>query len=168
MGSYNFGKPEVCAWVRENFPTDSLLLDVGACDGKWKMLLPEYQNFDAVEAWEPNLKRLTAYRNIFHTDIRDFRYDWYDLIIFGDIIEHLPVEDAQQVLAYARPRCRDMLIAVPWRYKQDAIEGNTYEIHIQDDLTPELFAQRYHGYEVLHDPGHEYCYYHKRAENEYI
>lgn len=161
MGSYNYGKPEVCEWVRRNFATDATLLDIGACDGKWKMLLPEYWNFDAVEAWEPNLRRLQAYRCVYHADIRDLKYDWYDLLIFGDIIEHLPVEDAQAVLEYAKPRCRDMIIAVPYLYKQDAIEGNTYEIHVQDDLTAEIFDQRYPGFEILCKPIQEYCYYHK-------
>lgn len=164
MGSYNYGKPEVCAWIRENFPINSTILDVGAGDGKWHFLLREYEKFDAVEAFQPNLRLLTAYRRIFHADIKDFKYNWYDLIIFGDIIEHLTVEDAQAVLEYAKPRCRDLIIAVPWLYKQDAIYGNQYEIHIQDDLTPEKFAARYPGFEVLCDTGFAYCYYHKGAE----
>lgn len=162
MGSYNYGKVEVCAWVRENFPLNSSILDVGAGDGKWLFLLREYyQKFDAVEAFQPNLRLLTGYHRTFHADIKDFKYNWYDLIIFGDVIEHLTVEDAQAVLEYAKPRCRDLIIAVPWLYKQDEIYGNKYEIHIQDDLTPEKFAARYPGLEVLYDTGFNYCYYHK-------
>lgn len=164
MGSYDYGKQEVVAWIREKFSTESSILDVGAGDGKWRYLLRQYPNMDAVEAFGPNLRFLTAYRRAFHADIRDFHYDWYDLIIFGDVLEHLSVEDAQAVLEYAKPRCRDMIIAVPWLYEQGAIYGNEYEIHIQDDLTPELFAERYPGFEVLCDPGHDYCYYHKGGQ----
>ena len=41
MSSYDYGKPEICAWVRKHFPRSSTILDVGACDGKWRRLLPE-------------------------------------------------------------------------------------------------------------------------------
>lgn len=161
MGSYSYGKDEVCAWIRAHFPPDARVLDVGACDGIWQRLLPEYANMDAVEAFAPNLARLRGYRSVFHADIRGFEFEPYDLIIFGDVIEHLAVEEAQAVLEYARPRCRDMIVAVPWLYEQGAIYGNPYEVHIQDDLTPELFEARYPGFAVLCDPGHDYCYFHK-------
>ena len=161
MGSYDYGKPEVVAWIRENYSLDSTILDVGAGDGKWRQLLRRYPNMDAVEAYGPNLRLLNGYRKVFHADIRDFRFDRYDLIIFGDVLEHLRVKDAQVVLDYARNRCRDMVIAVPFLYEQGAIYGNPYEVHLQDDLTPELFEERYPGFEVLCDPGHDYRYYHK-------
>ena len=161
MGSYDNGKPEVVAWVREHFPAGSTVLDVGACDGLWRRLLPEYA-MDAVEVWGPNWERLTGYRDAYNLDIQSFRYDWYDLIIFGDVIEHLSVPDAQAVLEYARPRCRDMIVAVPWKYKQGECYGNPFERHIQDDLTAALFAERYPGFAVLVDPGlPDYMYYHK-------
>ena len=164
MSSYFYGKPEICAWVRQHFPRNSTILDVGACDGKWRRLLPEYPNMDAVEAFEPNLTRLQGYRSVFHSDICDFSYEWYDLIIFGDIVEHLSVEAAKNELEYARDRCRDMIVAVPFRYEQGAIYGNPYEVHIQDDLTPENFDERYPGFEVLLRARDNYCYYHKGAE----
>lgn len=164
MSSYDYGKPEVCAWIRQHFPPETTILDVGACDGKWRRLLPEYPNMDAVEAFEPNLTHLQGYRSVFHSDICDFIYDWYDLIIFGDIVEHLSVEAAKNELEYARDRCRDTIVAVPFRYEQGAIYGNPYEVHIQDDLTPENFAERYPGFEVLLRARDNYCYYHKGAE----
>ena len=164
MSSYWYGKPEICAWIRHYFPEDAQILDVGACDGLWRRLLPEYPNMDAVEAFEPNASRLNGYRKVFWHDIRTLEYGDYDLIILGDILEHLTVEEAQAVLAYAAPRCRDMVVALPFQYKQDAIYGNPFEVHIQDDLTPELVAERYPELEILHDPGHMYMYYHKRRE----
>lgn len=164
MGSYNFGKEMVCAWVRENFSEPASILDVGACDGKWRLLLPEYENMDAVEAHLPNAERLQGYRHVYPTDIRNFAFTWYDLVIFGDVIEHLPVADAQAVLEYARTRCSDMIVAVPFLYRQGEIDGNPYEIHVQDDLTPELFAERYPGFRVLCRPVEDYCYYIKGGE----
>ena len=161
MSSYGYGKREVCGWVLSTFPGDAEILDVGACDGNWRRLLPEFPKMDAVEAFWPNALRLEGYRQVFTADIRNFEYDWYDLIIFGDVIEHLTVKQAQKVLDYAKPRCKDMIIAVPFLYKQEEIYGNPYERHIQDDLTPEKFEQRYPGFEVLLRAADDYCYYHK-------
>lgn len=166
MGSYPYGKDEVCKWIRQNFPIDSTVLDVGAQDGTWQTLLPEYRNMDAIEIYKPNADKLTKYRAVYNEDIRTWTYDHYDLIIFGDIIEHLIVKDAQTVLRYARPRCTDLIVAVPFLYPQGAAYGNPYEIHKQDDLTDEIFHQRYKGLEVLFDPGHNYMYYHKRTSGK--
>ena len=157
MSSYEAGKPEVCAWVRTNFH-DAKILDVGACDGLWRRLLPEY-TMDAVEAFEPSAAALVGYRSVFCGDIADFKYFWYDLIIFGDVIEHMTVEAAQSVIEYAKPRCRDMIVAVPFLYPQGAIYGNPYEVHIQADLTDAVFRERYPGFEPLVS-FLNYCYYH--------
>ena len=161
MSSYAYGKAEICAWIRDRFARDAEILDVGACDGIWRRLLPDYPAMDAVEAFHGNAVRLEGYREIFEADVRNFEYDRYDLIIFGDVIEHMTVKQAQKVLEYARPRCRDMIVAVPFLYEQGEIYGNPYEKHIQDDLTPELFDARYPGFEVLLRAAEDYCYYHK-------
>ena len=164
MGSNDLGKDYICSYVRNNFPTSATILDVGACDGKWRSLLPEYPNMDAVEAFGKNAAQLMyrqIYRSVFQADIRDFQYEWYDLIIFGDVLEHLTVAQAQRVLAYASPRCKDLIIAVPYLFEQEAIYGNPYEVHLQPDLTAENFRERYPGYEVMLSPAKNYCYYHK-------
>lgn len=163
MSSYYFGKDIVCAWIRENFSAGTEILDVGACDGIWRQLLPEY-TMDAVEIHGPNADRLHGYRKVFRRDVDGLDYVHYDLIIFGDVIEHMDVEKAQRVLAYARPRCRDMVVAVPFLYPQDAFGGNPWEKHLQPDLTAEIFAARYPGFSVLCDTGLNYCYYHKENE----
>lgn len=165
MSSYFYGKPEICVWVRQHFPRSSTILDVGACEGNWRRLLPEYPNMDAIEAYRPNIARISGigYRTVILDDIRFFDYEHYDLIILGDVIEHLTVDEARAVLDYAAPRCRDLIIAVPFLYEQGAIYGNPYEVHIQDDLTPENFDERYPGFEVLLRARDDYCYYHKGA-----
>lgn len=160
MSSYFFGKDIVCVWIREHFSAGAEILDVGACDGIWRQLLPEY-TMDAVEIHGPNADRLHGYRKVFRCDVDGLDYKYYDLIIFGDVIEHMAVEKAQRVLAYARPRCRDMVVAVPFLYPQDAFGGNPWEKHLQPDLTAEIFAARYPGFSVLCDTGLNYCYYHK-------
>ncbi len=163
MGSYNFGKEEIVKWVKDTFNMGDSCLDVGACDGKWYGLLGDYLEMDAVEIFRPNITKHNLrrkYRWVYECDICDYEYRWYDLIIFGDVIEHLTVQDAQMVLNFAQKRCKDMIVAVPYLYTQPAIYGNKWEEHIQNDLTHEIFNERYKGFEPLWK-NNEYGYYHK-------
>ena len=146
MASLNTGKRDVVEWICQNFSKGSTCLDVGACDGKWSDLLGNYLIMDGIEIFEPNITRHKLekkYHNIFNADVRGFQYRHYDLIIFGDVLEHMTVEDAQKVLNYAMPRCRDLIVAVPFQWVNRSHYGNPFEFHIQDDLTPELVKERY-------------------------
>ena len=89
------------------------------------------------------------YCEVYAEDIRDFKYRYYDLVIFGDILEHLEVKEAQEVLNYALQHSTEVLVAVPYQYVQGEIGGNVYEIHKQDDLTPEIMQERYPSLELL-------------------
>ena len=156
------GKEEICAWIRKEFSPAHFykILDVGACDGKWRKLLPEYR-MDAVEVFRPYAEKLRGYCHVIIDDIKNVKYapKTYALIIFGDVIEHMSVEDAQKVLEYARERCWDMIVAVPYMYAQGEVDGNPWQAHIQDDLTPEIFNERYPGFEILWS-NKDYAYYH--------
>jgi hypothetical protein len=68
----------------------------------------------------------------------------------GDVLEHMTVEDGQKVVEYIYPRCKELLIAVPYLYVQDAMFGNEYQIHHQPDLTHEIFMQRYPGMQRIY------------------
>ena len=138
----------------------------GACDGKWYNLLGDYLAMDAVEAWQPNIhyhNLAEKYRHVYGVEMEKSAYHWYDLIIFGDVIEHMDVPTAQRVLKYAYTRCKDMIIGIPYRWRQDALYGNPYERHIQDDLTDEVFQERYPENELLLKAAGNYAYYHKRS-----
>lgn len=164
MSSTDAGKNEIVRIIRENFCEGASCLDVGACDGKWARLLGGYLIMDAVEIFNGNISQhrlWELYRRVYGMDIFNFEYDWYDLIIFGDVLEHMTVERAQRVLEYARSRCKDLIIGVPFLWYQEEIYGNPYERHIQDDLTDEIFRERYPGYELLLQAAGNYAYYHK-------
>ena len=167
MPSLSDGKDYIVRWVKDHFPSGATCLDVGACDGKWFSLLGDYLDMYAVEIFRPYVEKHeleSKYVNVFVGDIDDYKYGYYDLIIFGDVIEHMDVPKAQRVLAYARQRCENMIIAVPFMYKQDMVRGNKWERHIQDELTPELFDELYPGYELLFKPVSNYAYYIKRKD----
>lgn len=167
MGSFSEGKEFTNGWIRAKVPKGSTCLDVGACDGLWYNNLHDWLEMDAVEIYRPNIDRnhLTAkYRNVWCNDIADFKYDQYDVIIFGDVIEHMTVENAQKALEYAYPRCKELIVVVPFLYRQGAAYGNQNEIHIQEDLTPELFKERYHGFRMIYRPLPNYAYYAKEEQ----
>ena len=164
MASYNFGKDQVVTWLKRNFNQGDTCLDVGACDGKYYNLVGNYFKMDAVEIFKQNIDshHLTEkYNQVFNCDVADLEYDYYDCIIFGDVIEHMTIENAQKVLEYAKPRCKDLIIAVPYLYKQGPLYGNKWEEHIQNDLTPENFIERYGEYDIIWQAGN-YCYYCKK------
>ena len=162
MASYDLGKVEVSDWVKNHFWKGATCLDVGACDGKWYNLLGGYLAMDAVEIFAPNIEwhqLRQKYRMVFNADIYDLTYDYYDLIIFGDVLEHMSIDKAQAVLKYAKHHCIDLIIGVPWLYPQDELYGNPYEKHLQADLTEELFNERYPGHEKLFS-FKNYAYFH--------
>ena len=146
MASLDIGKQETVSWICNHFSKGSTCLDVGACDGKWGKLLNDYLYMDGIEIFKNNIGKHKL-NSIYHTcylgDIREFRYKHYDLIIFGDVLEHMSVEDAQKVLDYAWDRCRDLIVAVPYEWVNRSHYGNPWEVHIQDDLTPANVLERY-------------------------
>ena len=170
MASLNIGKKESVEWVKANFERGSSCLDVGVCDGKWSDLLRDYLRMDGVEIFGQNIIRhrlFAKYDHIYHEDIR--RFDWtgrfYDLIIFGDVLEHMSVEEAQEVLKQAQMVSRDFLVAVPYEWENKSHYGNPYEIHIQDDLTPENVLTRYPCLKPLFIY-ERYGYYTKRGKSK--
>lgn len=168
MSSWSFGKNEVIAWIKQNFPQGSTCLDVGPCDGRWWYFLHDYLTMDAVEIYKPYIdvyELKNKYREVINADVADLLYpNGYDLIIFGDVIEHMPVDKAQKVLDYASKHCNKIIVAVPFLYKQGPMRGNKYEEHIQDDLTPELFNERYPGFTMIYNAFGRYAYYVKDGD----
>lgn len=151
--SYSYFKKEVTAHLKTLAPSRSRVLDVGAGAGIYGQLLNDYYILEAVDVFKPtvdNLRTLPFYEDVFLSDIRSFTYpSQYEIIIMGDVIEHLSVEDTQKVISLARENCNHLMVAIPYQYKQNSIYGNDAEIHIQDDLTKELFDERYPDFELL-------------------
>lgn len=144
--SYNYFKEDIKNYINERFNKDITILDVGAGRGTYQELLSDYKNIDAVEVFKPNIDKYeleSKYKSVINADIKDLEYSNYNLIIFGDIIEHLEVNEAKKVLEYAYNHSDEMIVAVPYQYKQGIVEDNMYEIHKQDDLTNEIFLERY-------------------------
>lgn len=152
--SYSFYKQEIKEYLISKFDNKARILDVGAGEGTYYNLLSDYfKEIDGVEVFKPNIMNFNLknkYHRIYNIDIKDFSYGKYDIIIFGDIIEHLEIKEAQDVLEYAYDRCKEMIVAVPYELEQGIEEDNIYEIHKQADLTPENMKERYPMLKLLY------------------
>lgn len=160
--SYKYFKKNVKNYLQSKFTDNATVLDVGAGCGTYYNLLHDYfKVINAVEVFKPNIDNYELekkYNAVFNADIKDFEYGFYAIIIFGDIIEHLTVEEAQKVLKYAFDRCDEMIVAVPYEMEQGICEDNVYEIHKQPDLTPENVLERYPMLKLLYK-NDKYGYY---------
>ena len=136
-----------------NYPENYSVLDVGPLDGRWWYSLHNhFKKIDAVEAFEPYIEKYALkekYENVFISDICTFEFDYYDIIILGDVLEHIPVNKAQELVKKLCDKCKQLLIIIPFEYPQDEIDDNKYQIHHQEDLTDEIFLNRYEGLELL-------------------
>ena len=82
---------------------------------------------DGVEIWEPYIKEYqlhNLYNKIYNTNILDFKFDHYNFIILGDILEHLSREDASSLIEYLCARCDEILVVVPYNLPQDVVNNN--------------------------------------------
>lgn len=162
-----FGKEDIRDYLKSNYDINSTILDVGAGEGTYYRLLNYWFPYmDAVEVFERNITDYELekkYHNVYNVNIKDFEYNYYDIVIFGDVIEHLEVEEAQKVLEYALEHSKQVIVAVPYQYKQGEVDGNIYEIHKQDDLTEEAMEERYPYLKLLF--GNEGYGYYIKKEN---
>lgn len=169
--SYSFYKQEVKEYLKNKFNSNAKILDVGAGCGTYYDLLKDYfSNINAVEVFKPNIKNydlIKKYKKVYNIDIKNFKYDKYDIIIFGDVIEHLTIKEAQDVLKYAYNRCKEMIVAVPYELEQGIAENNVYEIHKQADLTPDIMKERYPFLKCLYK-NNLYGYYIKGVDENAI
>lgn len=137
-------------------PEIQTALDVGPGEGTYHTLLGDLiPAMDAIEIWEKNIEEFKLrdrYRTVWHNDIRKWNDKLYtgdfDLIIFGDVLEHMEVDEAVAVFNKALEHSKWVLVSVPIvHFPQDAIDGNKHEAHkIEDpldDLLPVLPKPRY-------------------------
>ena len=64
----------------------------------------------------------------------------YDVVFFGDVIEHLRKSQGRDLLEFLIYRSAWLLVQVPIRYVQNAIEGHVSEAHISIWTTSDFTA----------------------------
>lgn len=144
MGNSSYqGKEWTIAFTQfanESKPIKSIL-DIGPGQGTYYHLLNQVipnSVWHGVEVFKPYIEKFNlkqTYNKIYNCDARGFSPEReYDLIIAGDVLEHMEKEEAQDLVNNLLKSCRWFLISIPIvKLEQDAINGNEHEIHVKDD-----------------------------------
>jgi predicted TPR repeat methyltransferase len=115
------------------------VLDVGAGAGAYGKIVrsinPEIE-LDCIEVWTPYINQFdlgSIYRNVFNYEAKDHK-DWnYDLVIFGDVLEHMTKKQALELYELAAAGSPNILFSIPIIHlPQGAEHGNPYETHVED------------------------------------
>jgi ubiquinone/menaquinone biosynthesis C-methylase UbiE len=151
------GKREAVGWIKEHVPMDAKILDVGFGCAIYARLLRKngYKNIDGVDVYEQGIKELKLeryYRRIFIDDILDFSFTYYDLIILGDVLEHLSLEDAQALLGgwIRKNKMNHLLVSIPFQLKQSSTHENPHEEHLQPEVNADYMKTNYPYLELLY------------------
>jgi len=143
--SSHHGKAKTAEWIAEH--TDiKHILDIGCGEGTYPLLMKNEFNvaLDAtwwgVEVWKENIIKYnleTLYEKVINEDARKLNWDEmpkFDLVIFGDVLEHMTKEESQLLVKSALKHSKYCLISIPIQhFPQGEHEGNPYEEHVKDD-----------------------------------
>lgn len=145
------GKDVALDWYRQIQPRT--VVDVGAGAGTYATLLRDdaheivnwqgdvhrrvrRNHWTAIEAWQPYVAEFgldQLYDAVIASDARHLTWPMYkvDLVIAGDVLEHMAREDAKALLRRIRQGAANLIVSIPVLHlPQGAINGNPYERHI--------------------------------------
>jgi len=140
-------------YLKDTYSEDATILDVGPGIGTYYYILNHYfKKIDCVEIYKPyideyNLK--SKYQNVYNCDILGFDLSKYDVVIMGDVLEHISIKNSTLLIDSILKTCKEVIVVVPWQYKQGEINGNIYEAHKQDDLTKDVMLSRYQNLKCI-------------------
>lgn len=126
------------------------VLDIGVGSGTYfdrysKTWLKGF-NWSGVEIWEPYIEQYQLkkkYDVIHQVTAQEFFLNapaniHYDICFMGDVVEHMPQDEAIKAIDQALNICGVVIISIPiGSYPQGEYEGNPYERHIKDDWSVE-------------------------------
>jgi predicted TPR repeat methyltransferase len=128
------------AWISHEIARlrPTTLLDVGPGMGTYSNLLRDVTpgaSWSCVEVFQPYVQLFdlqSKYDTIHCADIRYFSWPTvYDVVILGDVLEHLTLADALTVWSTARANARYIALSIPIiEYPQGAQHGNVHEAHM--------------------------------------
>ena len=155
---YDWAGHQVRRFISRKYePGKTRILDIGAGQGKYRVVFADYPAMDAVEIFEPYVVQNMLhelYNTVYIGDaaeIMDVFPDGthWDIIILGDVLEHLEYARALKLLASLERLCTEYFVVVPYEYAQGEEDGNIHQRHLQDDLTPASMATGYPLLELL-------------------
>lgn len=143
------GKETVLAWYEEIRPRT--VVDVGAGCGTYAEVVrahsPWKGRWAAIEAWEPYVGRFGLhglYDTVVVADARQLVASFYraDLVIAGDVLEHMPRADAVRLLDRIRARATSLIVSIPVLHlDQGAVYDNPHERHVDQWTADQMRAE---------------------------
>lgn len=129
------------------------VLDVGPGEGHYlefiKGFIGDHVKVDGIEIWEPYVERFQLdkrYDNLYVGDVRNHENFNYDLVIFGDVLEHMAEDEAVAVWNKASLQARYGIISIPIiNHPQGVVENNPYEAHVVEDWTTLRVLDKFHS-----------------------
>lgn len=142
-------KPWTIAKIKELNP--STVLDCGAGAGVYLDLIRSEIGsdvvVDAIEVWVPYIEKFSLnkrYNSLYNIDLREVSNFNYDLVILGDVLEHMTEDEALKVWDLIASQAKYAIISIPIvHYHQDAINGNPYEVHVEEDWNTKRVLQKF-------------------------
>lgn len=116
------------------------IIDIGAGAMMYGNLVRETidAHITAVEVWQPYIDFYPyekIYDSVVQEDARVYEDYAVDLVIAGDVLEHMTETDMKQLVSKILSQAKWLILSVPIiHYPQGHIENNPYEEHIQEDL----------------------------------
>jgi predicted TPR repeat methyltransferase len=132
------------------------ILDIGPGAGKYEKLTREvlHCQIDAVEIDSDYIEKYNLkerYNNIVISDTKEYCLKnssiRYDVVIFGDVLEHMFRSDAMDVLDFMLYRSKYIYCMWPNNYLQDAYDGHESEAH-RSNFTIKDLAD--HGFDIIY------------------
>lgn len=111
--------------VTESIRGYKTFLDIGAGEGKYEKIIRSVSKgakITAVEPYKPYHKHLKGYDKIISKPAHEMIGDKgnYDVVIMGDVIEHMKKSDAIDFLNYIIYKCKKIIIVYPVAYIQES------------------------------------------------
>lgn len=136
---------------------DVNVIDVGAGEGKWgKLLKGKVKTVHGIEVWDPYITKynlIPQYDKLYNVNMMDFKYEdlEYDVMILGDVLEHLEYEDAITFINKAKTHVKFIYLIIPISLcvQDGGFYGNPFESHLYqwtDEELKELFE-----FEQIHE-----------------
>lgn len=132
-------RPKVLGWFQEKNWTPKTVLDVGCGAGAnlefYKPWWPE-SKWTGLEIFPPYVGMYDLsyrYDSLIMVGVQHHEDFAYDVVIFGDVLEHLEKKESWQVLNRAIEQAGAVVVALPVvHYPQGALHGNPWETHLSD------------------------------------
>ena len=149
--------PEGKSWIHDRVVALAVdgpleVVDVGPGVGTYAKLLrgPAVSRIVGIEVYEPYVQtyRLREYYDdVVVGDVREVPIPACDVVVLGDVVEHMSEDDALAVWeAAAVAARRAVYLSIPIvHYPQGEIEGNAHEVHVVDDWDHERVLASFAG-----------------------